>query len=127
MHVFALFLFFALGVTTVSMVAERILNTAEELRAVILVGLGVGLAWAVDFNLWSMWNLHARADWLGITLSGAFVGGGAYFWHVVLGFFSGLLRKFHDEAATLEKTEQIHGLATGGFGARSRRPAERTG
>ena len=31
------------------------------------------------------------------------------------------------EAATLEKTEQIHGLATGGFGTRSRRPAERTG
>ena len=127
MHVFSLFLFFALGVT-VSMVAERLLNTAEELRAVILVGLGVGFGVGGRFQpMVDVEPAPAPAGWLGITLSGAFVGGGAYFWHVVLGFFSGLSRKFHDEAATLEKTEQIHGLATGGFGARSRRPAERTG
>ena len=127
MHVFALYLFFALGVMAVSMMAERILDSADEFRAFMLVGLGVGLAWAADFNLWSVWNLHPRANWLGITLSGAFIGEGAYFWHVTLGFFSGLLRKFHDEAATLEKSEQVHGLATSRLVVGSRHGAERTG
>ena len=112
MHVFGLFVIFGLGVMALAMFAESILNVAKELRALVLVGLGVGLAWAVDFNLWSLWHFHARAGWLEVTLTGLFLGGAAYFWSVILGFFSGLLRKFHDEAATLEKTQQIQGIAT---------------
>jgi len=116
MHVFAMMLFFTLGVTVLSMFAERMLNWAVEIRPIVLVGLGIGLAWAVDFNLWSMWGLHARAGWLAVTMTGLFIGGGAYLWHIVLGFVSGLLRKYHDQAATLEKTEQIHGVPEVGFG-----------
>ena len=112
MHVLAMFLFFALGILALSMIVERALNTSDELRALVFAGVGIALAWAVDFNLWSMWRLHQRADWLGVTLSGLFLAGGAYAWYVVLGFFSGLQRKFHDEAATLEKTEHVQGLAT---------------
>jgi hypothetical protein len=109
MFVFAMFMFFALGVMIAAMFIDSLLNLARELRAVVLAGIGIGLAWAVDFNLWSLWHLHARRQWLAVTLTGLFLAGGAYFWHVLLGFFSGLLRKYHDEAATLEKTQQIYG------------------
>lgn len=112
MHVFGVFMLFGLGVMALGMFAESILNIAQELRAVVLVGIGIGLAWAVNFNLWSLWHFPARAGWLGVTLTGLMIGGAAYFWTVVLGFFSGLLRKFHDEAAALEKTEQVQGVAT---------------
>jgi hypothetical protein len=115
MHVFAMFVFFSLGVMAVSMFGESLLNIAQELRAVVLVAIGIGLAWAVDFNVWSLWHLHARAPWVAVTLTGAFLGGGAYFWHAILGFFSGLLRKFHDQAAALEKTEHLQGLESAGI------------
>jgi hypothetical protein len=103
---------FGLGVMALAMFAESILNIAQELRALMLVGIGIGLAWAVDFNLWSLWHFQARTGWLEVTLTGVFLGGAAYFWSVILGLFSGLLRKFHDEAATLEKTQQVQGIAT---------------
>jgi hypothetical protein len=92
--------------------AESILNIAQELRALMLVGIGIGLTWAVDFNLWSLWHFQARTSWLEVTLTGVFLGGAAYFCSVILGLFSGLLCKFHDEAATLEKTQQVQGIAT---------------
>ena len=120
MHVFAMFVFFSLGVMAVSMLAERVLNVAQELRAVALVGIGTGLAWAVDFNLWSLWHVHARAPWVAVTLTGVFLGGGAYFWHAVVGSFAGLLRKLHDQAAALEKAEQVRGLESAGISRLSR-------
>jgi hypothetical protein len=60
-HVFDLFILFGLGVTALAMFAESILNVAQEQRALVLVGIGVSLAWGVDFNLWSLWHFHARA------------------------------------------------------------------
>jgi hypothetical protein len=94
---------FGLGVRALAMFGESILNIAHELRALVLACIGVGLAWAVDFNLWSLWHFQARAGWLGVTLTGLLLCGAAYFWTVILGFFSGLLGKLHDEATTLER------------------------
>jgi hypothetical protein len=68
MFVFAMFMFFALGVMIAAMFIDSLLNLARELRAVVLAGIGIGLAWAVDFNLWSLWHLHARRQWLAVTL-----------------------------------------------------------
>jgi len=37
-----------------------------------------------------------------VTVTGLMIGGTAYFWQEILGFFAGLSRKLGDEAATLE-------------------------
>ncbi len=129
MYVFAILAALGLGVMLVTMFAERVLNFAHELHAIALAGIGIGLAWAVDFNLWALWHLHARAGWVGVTLTGLAVGGVGYLWYVLLGFFSGLLRKFHDEAASLEKAQGVHGLPTSGglAGVAGRRSPRRAG
>jgi hypothetical protein len=127
MHAFAMFLFFALGVMIAAMFVDSLLSLARELRAVVIAGIGIGLAWAVDFNLWTLWHMHARSEWLAVALTGLFLAGGAYFWHVVLGFFSGLFRKFRDGVATLEKTQQVHGLGAEGLSRLSLRRAHASG
>ncbi|MER3452794.1 MAG: hypothetical protein C4344_03765, partial [Acidimicrobiia bacterium] len=110
MHEFAILVALGLGTMLVTMFAERLMNLAQELRAIALAGVGIGLAWAVDFNLWRLWGLPAREDWVAVTLTGLGVAGVGYLWHVLLEFFAGLARKFHDEAASLEKTADVHGL-----------------
>ena len=46
-----------------------------------------------------------------MTVTGLMIGGAAYFWQEILGFFAGLTRKLSDEAATLEKSEQLRRVA----------------
>lgn len=45
------------------------------------------------------------------TVTGLMIGGAAYFWQEIFGFFSGLTRKPGDEAATLEKSEPLRRVA----------------
>ncbi|HEY5355751.1 MAG TPA: hypothetical protein VIK57_25200 [Streptosporangiaceae bacterium] len=39
------------------------------------------------------------------------IAGAAYLWRDLLGFFSGLSRKFTDQAKTMEKTEHLRRVA----------------
>ena len=52
-----------------------------------------------------------RDSAIGVTVTGLMIGGAAYFWQEVLGFFAGLSRKLGDEAATQEKSEQPRRVA----------------
>lgn len=45
------------------------------------------------------------------TVTGLMIGGAAYFWQEIFGFFFGLTRKLGDEAATLEKSEPLRRVA----------------
>ncbi|HEX9122292.1 MAG TPA: hypothetical protein VF984_02875 [Actinomycetota bacterium] len=107
MHVFAIAVLLGLAVTIVAGFAERYLIRIPEFRALVLVGLGVGAAWATGFNVWSLWGISSRAGWLGTTLTGVMLGGIGYAWHVTLGLFSGLVRKVTDEATTMERTQGL--------------------
>ena len=53
------------------------------------VALGISLAWAVHFNLWALWGVAMRADWVAVTLTGVALGGIAHFFTEVLAMFSG--------------------------------------
>jgi hypothetical protein len=70
---------------------------------VVEVALGIALAWAVNFNLWALWGVAMRADWVAVTLTGVALGGIAQFFTAVLAMFSGLGRKLNDEAETIER------------------------
>ena len=77
----------------------------------MLVALGVGAAWLINLDLLGMLAVATRDSAIGVTLTGLMIGGAAYFWHEILGFFAGLSRKLGDEAATLEKSEQLRRVA----------------
>lgn len=106
MHVFALLLFFSFGVMALTMLGEQYLHQARERWVMTACAFGVGMAWLANFNLWTAWNIgNLRYAWVGVTLTGFAMGGGATFLHAITEFFAGLHRKFHDQAEVMEKHE----------------------
>ena len=111
MYVFAIALLVGLGVAAIAMFAERFLTRIPELWAAAFVALGVAFAWITGFDVWRLWGMHARADWVAITTTGIMLGGVALAWHALLGLSSGLLRKVNDEAATMERDQGLQRVA----------------
>ena len=106
MHAFALFLFFSFGVMALTMFGERYLHHGAERWVAMACALGVGMAWLANFDMWTAWGVaHLRYDWVGVTMTGLAMGGTATFLHSVTEFFSGLHRKFHDQAEVMEQRE----------------------
>ena len=48
---------------------------------------------------------NLRYGWVGITLTGLALGGGAVFLHAVTVFFAGLHRKLDDQAEVMEQRD----------------------
>ena len=111
MYAFAVMVLLGLGVLAVAKIADRYLSMAAEAWAFVLLGLGVGAAWLVNFNLFATWGLGVRNAAIGVTLTGLAIGGVAYFWRDILDFFGGLYRKYTDQAASLEKSENLRRVA----------------
>ncbi len=106
MHVFAVFLFFSFAVMALAMLGGRYLQHARERWAFSASVTGVALAWLANFNMWSAWNVgNLRYGWVGITLTGLALGGGAVFLHAVTVFFAGLHRKLDDQAEVMEQRD----------------------
>ncbi len=103
MSVFAIAMLLGLGIAASVVAFDRARPVARAVWAVLAVLGGIGLAWAANFNLWSLWHVPVREGWIGITLTGVALGGIAYGFHELLGFFAGLHRKHDDEAAVLEQ------------------------
>jgi hypothetical protein len=107
MYVFGIALLLGLGVMSVARWVERPMMWLRDKLAISVyplleVGIGIGLAWAVNFNLWTLWHIPMRANWIAVTLTGVALGGIAHFFSEILATFSGLGRKLHDEAETIE-------------------------
>jgi hypothetical protein len=112
MHFFGLFLFFALGVMGLTMFGERAYRRLREGRAVVAVAWGVGLAWLANLNMWTSWAIGGlRYDWVGVTLTGLALGGTALVVHAIVSFFTGLQRKFDDQAEELERGSELRRVA----------------
>ena len=113
MYVFAIAALLGLGILALAMIIERYVMSPEQRPAwmVLLVGLGIGAAWLADFNIWDLWGVTVRQDWIGVTLTGLALAGLAMAWHEALRLLGGLERKLNDEAATLEKAEGLRRVA----------------
>jgi predicted lysophospholipase L1 biosynthesis ABC-type transport system permease subunit len=111
MYAFAMMALLGLAVLAVAAVADRYLSIAAEVRAFVLAALGVGAAWLVNLDLFGVLAVATRGSAIGVTVTGLMIGGAAYFWQEILGFFAGLTRKLGGEAATLEKSEQLRRVA----------------
>jgi hypothetical protein len=111
MYAFGMIALFGLAVLAVTRVANRYLSLASEVWAFAVVALGVGAAWLVNLNLFSVWSIPVRNSDIAVTLTGILIGGAAYFWRSVLGLFTSLSRKFTDQARTTEKAEHLRRAA----------------
>ena len=111
MFAFAMMALLGLAVLAVTAVVGRYLALSAEIRAFVLAGLGVGAAWLIDLDLFGVLAVATRDSAIGVTVTGLMIGGAAYFWQEILGFFAGLTRKLGDEAATLEKSEHLRRVA----------------
>lgn len=111
MFAFGMIVLLGLAVLAVTAIVSRYLAIGAEVRAFALAGLGVGAAWLIDLDLFSVLGIDTRDSAIGVTVTGLMIGGAAYFWQEILAFFAGLSRKLGDEAATLEKTEQLRRVA----------------
>jgi hypothetical protein len=111
MYVFAITALLGLGVLSLALIVEPFLLRATEVWALLLVGLGIGAAWLVDFSIWNSWGVPVRWDWVGVTLTGLALAGVAEFWHYLFRLSSGAVRKLNDEAATLERGEALRPAA----------------
>jgi hypothetical protein len=111
MYAFAMMALLGLAVLAVTGIASRRVAMAAEVRAFVLVALGVGAAWLIDLDLFGVLAIPTRDSAIGVTVTGLMIGGAAYFWHQIVAFFAGLSRKLGDEAATLEKSEHLRRVA----------------
>jgi len=108
MYALGIAVLLGLGVMCVARCLDPLLRqlgapAAQALHPLAELALGIGLAWAVNFNLWALWHIPMRADWVAVTLTGLALGGIAQFFTELLAMFSGLGRKLHDEAETIER------------------------
>jgi len=111
MYAFGMMGLLGLAVLAVTGITSRYVAMAAEVRAVALVALGVGAAWLLNLDLFTVLSIAVRDSAIGVTVTGLMVAGAAYFWHEILSFFAGLSRKLGDEAATLEKSEHLRRVA----------------
>lgn len=106
MHFVGLLFFFSLGVMALEMLGERIYRQLREARTVLAGAWGIGLAWLANLNMWTAWSISGlRYAWVGVTITGLALGGGALMLHAIFGFFAGLYRKFNDQAEQIERGE----------------------
>jgi xanthine/uracil permease len=111
MYAFGMMALLGLAVLAVAKIGERYLRRIPGAFALLLVALGIGAAWLVDLNLFGAWSIPVRDSGIAVTVTGILLGGFAYFWREILGFFSGLYRKFTDEARTMERKENLRRAA----------------
>jgi hypothetical protein len=111
MYAFGMMALLGLAVLAVVKIVNRYVSIATELWAFVVVGLGVGAAWLVDLNLFSVWGIPVRNSEIAVTVTGLIIAGVAYFWREVLGLFNGLSRKAADEAETLERAAHLRRVA----------------
>ncbi len=107
MHVFAITVLLGLAVAVTARLVERFLVRYPEIRAVLMLGLGIAVAWIADFNVFALWGMPLREYWMEIGATGLIIGGLGFAWYEVTGYVSGLMRKLRDEALTIERTEGL--------------------
>jgi hypothetical protein len=98
MYAFGMVALLGLAVLAVAGVASRYLSLASEVWAFVLAALGVGAAWLINLNLFSVWAIPVRNSEIAVTLTGILIAGAGYFWRALPGLFTSLSRKFTDQA-----------------------------
>ena len=111
MYVFGIAALLGLGAFALAMFADRFLSFAHELWAVVLVALGIGAAWLVEFDVFELWGIGERQHWIGVTLTGLMIGGLGLVYRGAGHLIGVYTRKVADEAETIEKEKNLRRVA----------------
>ncbi len=111
MDVFAIVLLVGLGIWLLGMVFDRFLTLYRELWPLALIFAGIGAAWLIDYNVFTLFDLGVREQWIGIVFTGLMFGGVAYFWREFVGLLGSLFRKYSDQAETIEREHHLRRVA----------------
>ena len=111
MYAFGMVVLLGLAVLVVAKIGNHYLRQVPGAWAATLVALGVGAAWLMNLNLFSMWSIPVRNSDIAVTVTGIMLAGAGYFWREVLGMFGGLYRKYTDEAKLMENSETLRRVA----------------
>jgi len=111
MYAFGMVVLLGLAVLVVAKIGNHYLRQVPGAWAATLVALGVGAAWLMNLNLFSLWSIPVRNSDIAVTLTGIALAGAGYFWREVLGMFGGLYRKYTDEAKLMENSETLRRVA----------------
>jgi hypothetical protein len=107
MHPFALALFLAFAAMALAGWVCRTFPVLRHHLFLVVLGFGVGAAWLADLNLWNLWGIAVRREWIGVTLTGLAIGGMGAVAHAVLEPLAAVGRKTMDEAEVLERSEHL--------------------
>jgi hypothetical protein len=111
MYAFGMVVLLGLAILVVAKIGNHYLRQIPGAWAGTLVALGVGAAWLMNLNLFSMWSIPVRNSDIAVTVTGIMLAGAGYFWREVLGMFGGLYRKYTDEAKLMENSETLRRVA----------------
>jgi hypothetical protein len=111
MYAFGMMALLGLAILVVAKIGNHYLRQVAGAWPFVLVALGVGAAWLTNLNLFGIWSIPVRNSDIGVTLTGFLLAGAAYFWREILGMFSGLYRKYTDEAKLMEHSETLRRVA----------------
>ena len=111
MDVFAVAVLMGLGIWVLGMIFDRLLSLYRELWPLATVIAGIGIAWLVDFNMFALYELGVREEWIGILVTGLIIGGIGLFWREFVGLLGSLFRKYSDQAETLEREHHLRRVA----------------
>ena len=111
MYAFGMVVLLGLAILVVAKIGNHYLRQIPGAWAATLVALGVGAAWLMNLNLFSMWSIPVRNSDIAVTVTGIMLAGAGYFWREVLGMFGGLYRKYTDEAKLMENSETLRRVA----------------
>jgi len=111
MYAFGMVVLLGLAVLVVAKIGNHYLRQVPGAWAATLVALGVGAAWLMNLNLFSLWSIPVRNSDIAVTLTGIVLAGAGYFWRELLGMFGGLYRKYTDEAKLMENSETLRRVA----------------
>ena len=107
MYVFTMVVLLGLAVAAVCAVTDRFVVRVPEIRTGSLLILGIAFAWIADFNVFALWAMPLRENWMEIGATGLILGGIGLVSYEVVAYLGSLMRKIHDEALTIERTEQL--------------------
>jgi len=102
MYEFATIVFLGLAVCKVIDLVGSLGHLSRAATITVVVLLGVGLTWLLDYNVYAGWSQAFRSGWMGTVGTGLTIAGVAAIWHEVLDVLSAYARRSPDRADVME-------------------------
>lgn len=102
MYEFTTVILLGLAVYAVVALIRQLGETSRALRIFLDLALGLTVAWATDYSMFTGWGVNLRSLWMGPVATGLVIGGVAVLWTELVGLVTSYARRSYDEATEIE-------------------------